>query len=228
MLHTFVALVEDRPGVLTRVSSLFRRLNINIHSLAVGASERAGISRMTIVADASPSAGHRIMASLYKLENVVEVDDIDRVSSISRELALIKVAATAKTRAPLFELANVFRARIVDLAPESLMMEITGSASKIEGLLQVLAEGDSAILEVSRTGRMVMRRGHHTSRVLEALRDTSQPDPVPDSISGAPAATDLLDLAPEDLPDALAFEDQAPEPMSLHANPDRSKSTEGH
>jgi acetolactate synthase-1/3 small subunit len=232
MLHTFVALVEDRPGVLTRVSSLFRRLNINIHSLAVGASERAGISRMTIVADASPSAGHRIMASLYKLENVVEVDDIDRFSSISRELALIKVAATAKTRAPLFELANVFRARIVDLAPESLMMEITGSASKIEGLLQVLAEGDDPILEVSRTGRMVMRRGHHTSRVLEALRDTSQPDtsqPVtskPESSPNAPAAepaTDLLDLAPEDLPDEFASGDERSQADVSAHQPDQTK-----
>ncbi len=198
MLHTFVALVEDKPGVLTRVASLFRRLNINIASLTVGPSERPGISRMTVVVDASPTAGHRIMASLYKLENVVEVDDIDRVSSISRELALIKVAATAKTRSQLFELAKVFRASIVDLAPESLMLEITGSASKIEGLLQVLAEGDDPILEVSRTGRMVMRRGHHTSRVLEALQDTSAPRPS----SGVPAeAADLLDLAPEDLPE---------------------------
>jgi acetolactate synthase I/III small subunit len=232
VLHTFVALVEDRPGVLTRVSSLFRRLNINIHSLAVGASERAGISRMTIVADASPSAGHRIMASLYKLENVVEVDDIDRFSSISRELALIKVAATAKTRAPLFELANVFRARIVDLAPESLMMEITGSASKIEGLLQVLAEGDDRILEVSRTGRMVMRRGHHTSRVLEALRDTSQPDTLlpgtsqPESsptTSATEPTTDLLDLAPEDLPDELGSADEPPQADVSAHQPDQTK-----
>jgi acetolactate synthase-1/3 small subunit len=212
MLHTFVALVEDRPGVLTRVSSLFRRLNINITSLTVGTSERAGISRMTIVADASPSAGHRIMASLYKLENVVEVDDIDRFSSISRELALIKVAATGKTRAPLFELANVFRARIVDLAPESLMMEITGSASKIEGLLQVLAEGENEVLEVSRTGRMVMRRGHHTSRVLEALRDTSQSD-LQSGLQSTPQAIEpeLLNMTPEDLSTEAGFEHDLPE-----------------
>jgi acetolactate synthase-1/3 small subunit len=197
MLHTFVALVEDKPGVLTRVASLFRRLNINIVSLAVGASERPGISRMTIAAEASPTAGHRIMASLYKLENVVQVDDIDRVSSISRELALIKVAANVKTRSNIFQLAQVFRARVVDLAPESLMLEITGSASKIEGLLQVLSEGDDRILEVSRTGRMVMRRGHHTSRVLEALQDTTAPSGVPEQADEVP---DLLDLTPEDLP----------------------------
>jgi len=173
MLHTFVAIVEDRPGVLTRVASLFRRLNVNIVSLTVGGSERPGISRMTIVADASPTAGHRIMASLYKLENVLEVDDIGQHASVSRELALIKVAATPKTRSHIFELVEVFRARIVDLAPESLMIEITGVESKIEGLIQVLNESEDRILEISRTGRMVMRRGQHTSRVLDAMRITA-------------------------------------------------------
>jgi acetolactate synthase I/III small subunit len=195
MLHTFVALVEDKPGVLTRVASLFRRLNINITSLTVGASERPEVSRMTIVADAPPTATHRIMASLYKLEDVIEVDDIDRFSSVSRELALIKVAANAQTRSHLFELANVFRARIVDLAPESLMVEMTGSASKIEGLLQVLVESGDTVLEVSRTGRMVMRRGHHTSRVMAALRDTSGAKPPVDTGGVEP---DLLDMLPEE------------------------------
>jgi acetolactate synthase-1/3 small subunit len=170
MLHTFVALVEDKPGVLTRVASLFRRLNVNIVSLTVGRSERPGVSRMTIVSEASPTAGHRIMASLYKLENVLEVDDVGQSACVIRELALIKVAATPKTRSHIFELAEVFRARIVDLAPESLMIEITGVESKIEGLLQVLSESEDRILEVSRTGRMVMRRGQHTSRVLDAMR----------------------------------------------------------
>jgi len=170
MLHTFVALVEDKPGVLTRVASLFRRLNINIVSLTVGRSERVGVSRMTIVCEASPTAGHRIAASLYKLENVLQVDDIGQLSHVARELALIKVAATPKTRSMVFELAEVFRARIVDLAPESLMIEITGVESKIEGLIQVLNENGDRILEISRTGRMVMRRGQHTSRVLEAMR----------------------------------------------------------
>jgi acetolactate synthase-1/3 small subunit len=170
MLHTFVALVEDKPGVLTRVASLFRRLNINIVSLTVGHSERVGVSRMTIVCDASPTAGHRIAASLYKLENVLQVDDVGQLSHVARELALIKVAANPQTRSQVFELAEVFRARIVDLAPESLMIEITGVESKIEGLIQVLNENGDRILEVSRTGRMVMRRGQHTSRVLEAMR----------------------------------------------------------
>jgi acetolactate synthase I/III small subunit len=192
MLHTFVALVEDKPGVLTRVASLFRRLNINIVSLTVGHSERVGVSRMTIVCDASPTAGHRIAASLYKLENVLEVDDVGQLSHVARELALIKVAATPKTRSMVFELVEVFRARIVDLAPESLMIEITGVESKIEGLIQVLNENGDRILEISRTGRMVMRRGQHTSRVLEAMRVPGLE--TPEEIKGEedPSASNVL------------------------------------
>ena len=194
MLHTFVAIVEDKPGVLTRVASLFRRLNVNIVSLTVGGSERPGISRMTIVADSSSAAGHRIMASLYKLENVLEVDDIGQYASVSRELALIKVAATPQTRSHIFELAEVFRARIVDLAPESLMIEITGVQSKIEGLIQVLNESEDRILEISRTGRMVMRRGQHTSRVLDAMRVPAvelENETITDTESGIAEEADL-------------------------------------
>lgn len=170
MLHTFVSYVEDKPGVLTRVASLFRRLNINIISLTVGHSEREGLSRMTIVCEASAEAGHRIRASLFKLENVVDVDDIAGAPAVTRELVLIKVAATRHTRSAIFELVEVFRAGIVDLAPESLMIEMTGVESKIEGLIQVLNEGEERILEICRSGKMTMRRGHHTSRVLQAMR----------------------------------------------------------
>ena len=177
MLHTFVAYVEDKPGVLTRVASLFRRLNINIISLTVGRSERTGYSRMTIVAEASDQAGHRIRASLYKLEDVAEVDDISGISAVTRELALIKVAANAGNRSGVFELAEVFRARIVDLAPESMMIEITGVESKIEGLIQVLNERENRVLEVCRSGKMTMRRGHHTSRVLRAMGVSAEPSP---------------------------------------------------
>ncbi len=169
MTHTFVAYVEDRPGVLTRVASLFRRLNINIISLTVGRSEREGLSRLTLVCAASAEAGDRIRASLYKLENVVDVDDIAGAPSVTRELVLIKVGATKEARSTIFELVEVFRARIVDLAPESLMIEMTGVESKIEGLIQVLKEGDNPILEICRSGKMTMRRGHHTSSVLKAL-----------------------------------------------------------
>src|SRR5579875_1637344 len=181
MLHTFIALVQDKPGVLTRVASLFRRLSINIVSLTVGESERPDQSRMTIVCEAPENAAHRIRASLYKLEITVDVDEVGRSEAVIRELCLIKIGAGPKephglaSRSQIFELANVFRARVVDLAPESIMLEMTGAASKIEGLLQVLRESGYTILEVSRTGRMAMRRGHHTSRVLKALGTAPNP-----------------------------------------------------
>ena len=109
MLHTFVAYVEDKPGVLTRVASLFRRLNINIISLTVGRSERPGLSRLTLVCEASAEAGHRIRASLFKLENVVDVDDIAGAPSVTRELVLIKVAATRHTRSASWSHSEALR-----------------------------------------------------------------------------------------------------------------------
>ena len=135
MLHTFVALVDDKPGVLTRVASLFRRLNVNIVSLTVGESEREGVSRMTIVCEAPEHAADRIRASLYKLEIVLDVDELGRSEAVIRELCLIKVAAGPNSpngqhsRSQIFELSNVFRARVVDLAPESIMLEMTGAAA---------------------------------------------------------------------------------------------------
>jgi acetolactate synthase-1/3 small subunit len=199
MLHTFVALVSDKPGVLTRVASLFRRLNINIVSLTVGESERSDVSRMTIVCEAPETAAHRIKASLYKLEITIDVDEVGRSEGVIRELCLIKVAAGPQephgiqSRSQIFELANVFRARVVDLAPESIMLEMTGAASKIEGLIQVLRESNYNILEVSRTGRMAMRRGHHTNRVLKALGTPGQ------ARTGQATAPDFADKPEDDL-----------------------------
>jgi len=169
MLHTFVAYVEDLPGVLTRVASLFRRLNININSLTVGRSERPRLSRLTLVCEASGEAGDRIRASLFKLENVVDVDDIAQAPSVTRELALIKVAVTAANRGQVFDLAEVFRAGIVDLTSESLIIEMTGVESKIEGLIEILREDEGRILEICRSGKMTMRRGQHTSSVVKAM-----------------------------------------------------------
>ncbi len=201
MLHTFVAYVEDRPGVLTRVASLFRRLNINIISVTVGASERPGLSRMTLVCEASAEAGHRIRASLFKLENVIDVDDIAGSPAVTRELALIKVAATKHTRSTIFELAEVFRARIVDLTAESLMIEMTGVESKIEGLIQVLNESDNSILEICRSGKMTMRRGHHTSTVLKALGvkagAAAEPEPGPEGENQILEAVEGAVIRPE-------------------------------
>src|ERR1700761_5161101 len=203
MLHTFVALVQDKPGVLTRVASLFRRLSINIVSLTVGESEQPDTSRMTIVCEAHEHAAHRIRASPYKLETPVPVDEVNRSEAVVRELCLIKVAAGPDSphglhsRSQLFELANVFRARVVDLAPDSIMLEMTGAASKIEGLVQVLRESEYEILEVSRTGRMAMRRGFHTSRVLKALGTKLDGDPT-DSTTGPDAYEALPDEIEED------------------------------
>ena len=195
MLHTFVAYVEDLPGVLTRVASLFRRLNINISSLTVGRSERVGLSRLTLVCEASEEAGHRIRASLFKLENVVDVDDIAKAPNVTRELALIKVAATPRNRAQIFDLVEVFRARIVDLTSESLMIEMTGVESKIEGLIEVLREDDGRILEICRSGKMTMRRGHHTSSVLKAMGKASDEDPLPEDAEEV-AAEESADIEP--------------------------------
>ena len=169
MFHTFVAYVEDLPGVLTRVASLFRRLNINIQSLTVGGSERPGLSRLTLVCEASGEASHRIRASLFKLENVVDVDDIAHAANVTRELALIKVSASAEQRSQIFQLVEVFRAHIVDLTSESLVIEMTGVESKIEGLIEILRASDCNILELCRSGKMTMRRGHHTSGVLRTM-----------------------------------------------------------
>lgn len=170
MLHTFVAYVEDRPGVLTRVASLFRRLNINIRSLTVGGSEREGLSRMTVVCDSPSAIGHRVRASLFKLENVVDVDEIGPAPSVTRELALIKVSVTPQNRSQIFDLVEVFRAHIVDLTSESLTIEMTGVESKVEGLIEVLGDDGVQILEICRSGKMTMRRGHHVSSVVQAMK----------------------------------------------------------
>jgi acetolactate synthase-1/3 small subunit len=199
MLHTFVALVSDKPGVLTRVASLFRRLNINIVSLTVGESERSDTSRMTIVCEAPEHAAHRIRASLYKLEITVDVDEVGRSEAVIRELCLIKVAAGPKTRSAIFELSTVFRARVVDLAPESIMLEMTGAASKIEGLIQVLKESGYEILEVSRTGRMAMRRGQHTGRVLKALGNPKRTPQTEPDFADKLEADDLIPNEFEDV-----------------------------
>ena len=178
MQHTFVVYVEDKPGVLTRVASLFRRLNINISSLTVGASEREGLSRITLVCEASAEAGHRVRASLYKLENIVDVDDIAKAPVVTRELVLIKVAATAQTRSQIFELVEVFRARVVDLTSESLMIEMTGVESKIEGLIEILRSTDCPILEICRSGKMTVRRGCHVSSVVKAMGGPAHEEPA--------------------------------------------------
>jgi acetolactate synthase I/III small subunit len=155
--HVFVVDVEDEPGVLTRVSSLFRRRTFNIVSLTVGVSERPGISRMTIVVDAPDVAARRIEAHLWKLVNVIRVEDVTGAASVRRELVMVKVAADAEARTHVMKLAEVFRARVIDVAPESLILETTGTSDKIAGLLDVLRP--FGVLEVARSGHVAMTRG---------------------------------------------------------------------
>ncbi len=163
MLKTFVVHVENKPGVLTRVASLFRRRAFNIDSLTVGRTEKPEVSRMTITVDADRDQARRIEASLYKLVNVLLVEDITEEPAITRDLAMIKVAAQHDQRSHVLQLANVFRARVVDVAPDSVILEITGGEDKIDGLLEVLRP--FGVLEMVRTGIVAMRRGAKSSTV---------------------------------------------------------------
>jgi acetolactate synthase-1/3 small subunit len=155
--HTLVVTVENEPGVLNRISSLFRRRGYNIESLTVGHTEKPGISRMTIVVPSDDAGAKRIEANLYKLVNVISVEDITASPAVYRDLAMIKVAATQAVRPGIVHLVDVFRARIIDLAPDSLTIEITGAEDKIDGLLEVLRP--YGVLEMARTGRVAMSRG---------------------------------------------------------------------
>jgi acetolactate synthase-1/3 small subunit len=166
MMNTFVVYVENKPGVLTRVASLFRRRAFNIDSLTVGRTENPDVSRMTITVDADRDQARRIEASLYKLVNVLLVENVTNQPAIVRDLAMIKVAAPREARSHVLELAGVFRARVVDVAPESLTIEITGAEDKIDGLLEVLRP--YGVLEMVRTGIVAMRRGNKSPAVSSA------------------------------------------------------------
>src|SRR6266852_987056 len=156
-MQTLVAYVENKPGVLNRVSSLARRLAINIDSLTVGPTENEEVARMTIVAHTDAKGGHRLEASLEKLVDVLLAENISERSVLDRDLALIKVAADQQSRPHLMDLIKVFRARVVDVAPESLIIEVSGTVDKIDGLLEVLRP--FGVLEMARTGRISMTRG---------------------------------------------------------------------
>lgn len=157
MKHTLVALMEDKPGVLNRVSGLFRRRNYNIESLSVGHSETLGISRMTIVVHGDDRIVEQVVRQLEKLINVTEVVNVSAQPTVIRELALIKVKAVAGTRSEIMELANIFRARVIDVAAGSLTIEITGPEDRVNSLIGLLQP--YGIEELARTGRVAMVRG---------------------------------------------------------------------
>jgi acetolactate synthase I/III small subunit len=156
-LHTFVAYVEDQPGVLARVAALFRRRAFNIDSLTVGRTEVDGVSRMTIVMEADDNTARLVEANLYKLVNVLRVEDVTYEQTIVRDLALIKVKTSAENRAQVLQVVEVFRARVVDVAPDALVVEITGTEDKLQGLIEVLRP--FGIIEMVRTGSIAMTRG---------------------------------------------------------------------
>lgn len=155
--HTLVALVEDKPGVLNKVASLFRRRGFNIESIAVGHIEQPGLSRMTIVVDSDSVEVEQIRKQFDKLIEVLKVSDISDNEIVARELALIKVKATASTRSEIIQIVDIFRANIVDVASDSLMVEVTGDEEKIDSLFKLLR--GFGIKEMSRTGRIALTRG---------------------------------------------------------------------
>lgn len=157
MQHTLVILVEDKPGVLNRVASLFRRRAFNIESLTVGHTEQPGLSRMTIMVDSDDTNIQRLTAYLYKLVNVIQMHDLTATPKVSRDLAMIKVAADAQNRTQIMQIVDVFRARIVDVTNTSMIIEITGDEEKIEGFVEVLRP--LGIIEMVRTGVVAMARG---------------------------------------------------------------------
>jgi acetolactate synthase I/III small subunit len=155
--HILIAYVEDKPGVLNRVASLFRRRNFNIESLTVGRTEQFGVSRMTIVMDTNEAGARIVEAHLYKLVNVLRVDDLTHKRALNRELALVKVAVSPEARVQVLQLVEVFRARVIDVEDAAVVIEVTGTPEKIDKFeLMMRSYG---IVEMVRTGSVAMARG---------------------------------------------------------------------
>lgn len=164
--RTLVALMEDKPGALGHVVNLFRRRNYNIESLSVGHSEMPGVSRMTVVVHGTDAVVEQVIKQLRKLINVLKVSDITDDAGVLRELALIKVHATASTRGEIKQLVDIFRAQIIDVGPESLTVEITGTEDKVDSLIEMLRP--FGLKELARTGRVAMVRGMATTTAPSA------------------------------------------------------------
>ena len=172
MKQTLIALVEDKPGVLNRMASLFRRRNFNIESLAVGHSETPGVSRMTIVTDEEELLRRNVVrTNLLKMINVIDVQDVTDAPSIVRETALIKVRADAATRGQVMDVAEMYRAHIADVATETLIVEVTGDHDKIESIIDVL--NPFGIVEIMRSGKIAMTRGTVQPRDSSATVSTN-------------------------------------------------------
>lgn len=155
--HTLAVIVENRPGVLTRVTTLFRRRGYNIESLAVGETENPSISRITIVVMGDEKVLEQVTKQLYKLIDVIKIVDITDKRSVERELVMIKVRADVNVRAEIVQIVDIFRARIVDIGRTSLIIEVTGDSGKIDAIVESLKP--FGIIELVRTGIVAMVRG---------------------------------------------------------------------
>ena len=156
-LHTIVALVQNRPGVLNKIASKWRQRAFNIESLTVGPSEIDGLSRMTFTVDGQAHDIEQVTKQLYKVIEVVKITDVTDQGTIARELEMIKVAATKDTRSAIIEIVDVFRAKVVDVSPDSLVIETTGTEEKIDAIVAMLTP--FGLKELVRTGRVAMVRG---------------------------------------------------------------------
>ena len=170
MSHVLSLLVEDRPGLLTRVAGLFARRGFNIESLAVGKSEIEGLSRITVVVDVEELPLEQVTKQLNKLINVIKIVELAPEASVQRDHVLIKVKADAATRLQVTQAADFFRARVVDVSPDAVVLEATGSTDKIEALLNVLEP--FGIREIVQAGTLAMGRGHK-SMSERALRSAA-------------------------------------------------------
>lgn len=156
MKHTLSVLVEDEAGVLSRISSLFARRGFNIESLAVGPAELGGVSRITMVVPGDDRVIEQLTKQLYKLVNVLKVQDVTETPCVERELMLLKVNATSSNRSEVVELAQIFRARVVDVAEDSLTLEVVGDPGKMVAIVQVLQK--FGLREIARTGKISLTR----------------------------------------------------------------------
>ncbi|MEM8676258.1 MAG: acetolactate synthase small subunit [Cyanobacteria bacterium P01_G01_bin.67] len=156
MKQTISVLVEDEAGVLTRIAGLFARRGFNIESLAVGPAEQVGISRITMVVPGDEKVVEQLIKQLYKLVSVLKVQDISQQPCVERELMLIKINATTSNRSEVIQLAQIFRARVVDLSEEALTLEVVGDPGKIVAIIQMLNK--FGIREIARTGKIALVR----------------------------------------------------------------------
>lgn len=162
MKRILAILVEDRPGVLTRVSGLFSRRGYNIQNIAVGRTAEPGISRMTVTVEADPLTVEQIVKQLNKLINVLKVSDLTEESSVERELMLVKVKAEPSKRSDIQQMVSTFRAKIIDVSPDSMIIEVTGDDEKLNAFTLMMQE--FGIKEIASTGKISLLRGSKTTR----------------------------------------------------------------